>query len=63
MKPQAQRVDDENNGAKAKHITEREQGNETFYYGAFAPPGSHPDRQSVRRLAGSVNNPGWFSVP
>jgi hypothetical protein len=58
MKPQAQRVDDENSGAKVKHRTEREHDNETFYSGAFAPPGSHPDRQSVRRLPGSVINPG-----
>ena len=30
MKPQAQRVDDENSGAKVKHRTEREHDNETF---------------------------------
>src|SRR3989304_3736974 len=42
MKPQAQRVDDENSGAKVKHRTEREHDNERSYSGAFAPPGHTP---------------------
>jgi hypothetical protein len=43
MTPQAQRVDDENSGAKVKHCTESEHDNETLDSGAFAPLGSHPD--------------------
>lgn len=35
-----------------------EHDDETVGADAFAPPGSRPDRQSVRRLLGSVNNPG-----
>jgi homopolymeric O-antigen transport system ATP-binding protein len=58
MKPQTQRFDNETSDAKVKHRIEGEHGNETFYPGAFAPPGSRPDRQSIRRLPGSVNNPG-----
>ena len=44
--------------AKFQHRTMREHGSEKFCSGALAPPGPHPNRQAVRSLPGSVNNPG-----